>query len=303
MELLGFSGWTRLNEASEPTNQYLVKFPDPQLDREDRKALYYRILNEQLAKLYPNYKVDITPAGDYKDQVVFTYQDDDFGMFSDTGTTSPVTIILDHTGISVFLAIRQEMVKVIKKYANLFNTPGGNWEFVLSLTKYPLDELVRKVGLGVTGRWWSQEKEEPIPPTEDALDKLAFDKNANPVSFQEALFNYLQFLAFQEYFKAAIIGPYSTTTDSYAAEIEPKVTAALEMNFNEVDNSLIEKLTPILRDLYFHSDEKRPESKVAIPLLIKLLATIKEKSGNLAEVLEKVNKLNRLFGKNRNNSF
>lgn len=295
MELLGFSRWTQINEQEGSNEAYLVKFPNPREDQEERANLFYKVVNEELPKIYPNYKVEIEEAPSRQAKITFTYQDDDFSLFGDTGSTKPVTIFIEHTGFSVFTAIKQMSVYRLRVYANLFETPGLGDEFILTQKRDPIDLALRKTAYELAIRAASpqsiQSFDEPTPPSEEQLDKIAFGQVNSTDKFTKKLLIYTHYKGFYAYLKSVMTEPYTKTAEDYAAQIEPKVTEALQMDFNGVDMDAIEKLMPVIQDLYFHSNERRAESKIATPLLVKLLISIKEKSGNFNEFLREVNKV------------
>lgn len=295
MELLGFSRWTKINEAESSSESYLLKFPNPGEDQGDRKELFLKVINEELPKLYPNYQVEIEEAPGRQAKITFTYQDDEFSLFGDTGTTKPVTIFIEFTGLSVFTAIKQWSVARLRTYAHLFETPGLGDTFLLTQKRDPIDLALRKTAYELAIRAASpqsiQSFEEPEAPSEEQLDKIAFGETANIEAFTKKLLIYTHYKGFYAYLKSVMTEPYTKTVEDYAAQIEPKVTEALQMDFNGVDMDAIEKLMPVLQDLYFHSNERRAESKIATPLLVKLLVSIREKSGNFNEFLREVNKV------------
>lgn len=295
MELLGFSRWTQINEQEGSSESYLLKFPNPGEDQEDRKELFLKVINEELPKLYPNYQVEIEEAPSSQAKITFTYQDDEFSLFGDTGSTKPVTIFIEHTGFSVFTAIKQWSVGRLRTYAHLFETPGLGDTFLLTQKRDPIDLALRKTAYELAIRAASpqsiQSFDEPTPPSEEQLDKIAFGETTNTETFTKKLLIYLHYKSFYAYLKSVMIGQYTKTAEEYSTEIETKVTQALQMDFNGVDMDAIEKLMPVLQDLYFHSNERRAESKIATPLLVKLLISIKEKSGNLNEFLKEVNRV------------
>ena len=135
MELLGFSRWTKINEAESSSESYLLKFPNPGEDQGNRKELFLKVINEELPKLYPNYQVEIEEAPGRTAKITFTYQDDEFSLFGDTGTTKPVTLFIEFTGMSVFTAIKQWSVGRLRTYAHLFETPGLGDTFLLTQKK------------------------------------------------------------------------------------------------------------------------------------------------------------------------
>lgn len=294
MELLGFSRWTQINEQEGSSEAYLLKFPNPREDQEARKELFLRVINEELPKLYPNYRAEIVDNPNHRVQVTFTYQDDEFSLFGDTGSTKPVIASIEHTGFSVFTAIKQMSIYRLRVYANLFETPGLGDEFILTQKRDPIDLAFKKTAYELTIRTTSPQSihtfNEPTAPSEEELDKVAFGKDGGHVFIQK-LEKYLLYKSTLAYLKERVVGPYTKTAEDYAAQIEPKVTEALQMDFNGVDMDAIEKLMPVLQDLYFHSNERRAESKIATPLLVKLLVSIKEKSGNFNEFLREVNKV------------
>lgn len=295
MELLGFSRWTQINEQEGSSEAYLVRFKNPHNDQEERKELFYKVINEELPKAYPNYEIEIEDAPNRQAKITFTYQEDEFDLFTDTASIEPATIFIEHTGFSVFTAIKQMSIYKLRVYANLFETPGLGDEFILTQKRDSLDLALKKTAYELTIRAARPQSihnfEEPKVPSEEFLDQIVFKQVNSTDKFTKELLIYLHYKSFYAYLKSVMIGQYTKTAEEYSTEIETKVTQALQMDFNGVDMDAIEKLMPVLQDLYFHSNERRAESKIATPLLVKLLISIKEKSGNLNEFLKEVNKV------------
>jgi len=295
MELLGFSGWNRLHESSETLySQFEIKTGQ---HRQSDIDLILNTTKKAAADLFPNYKVEVRQEmRNYF--ITFTYQDDEFGLFGDTGTSKPIEI-----GINLFfvLNIGPKVMRHFKIFSKVYNQPKkeGFTSIIVSPREgQTIDDVLNKVAtqlVNISGPYTSSPS--PIEkPTESELDHLALADHTPEqlTKFSDKFNNYIQYLSIIDWLKESMIRQFVPNQEDYQEDLGKQVDIIMSSKLEGPDDPQLKTFFPTILKLHYDSQLGRVESKTAADLLAKVLSFLIKETGNQRGLFTSLGKLSRL---------
>jgi hypothetical protein len=292
MELLGFSGWNRLNESSETLySQFEIKTGN---HRQGDVDLLVSTTKKAATDLFPNYKAEVRQ--DMRNYfITFTYQDDEFGLFGDTGTSKPIEI-----GINIFfvLNIGAKVMRQFKIFSKVYNQPKkeGFTSIIVSPREgQTIDDVIDKVAAKLINQYASN-PEPPEKPTDAELDQLALaDHTPEQLrNFSDKFNDYMQYLTIIEWLKSSIIRQFVPSIEDYQEDLGKQVDIIMSAKLEGPDDPQLKTFFPTILKLYYDSQLGRVESKAAADLLAKALSFLIKETGNQRSLFTSLGKLSRL---------
>jgi hypothetical protein len=296
MELFGFNKWTLINESFD-SSYYQFDFKDPIDSLEERKTLAVNVIQAECQKLFPSYTTLVEVKDDI--MITFTLKEDDFSLFSDTGSTQPFT-----ANAPSFLRdsrIRQDAIRALDGNTKIFKQPRVSKKITILVIpgNKEIDAIIDRAsnGMATQSYYRHQEIETPL---ESNLDEITFGKG-DVYAFSRTLNTYLKYTYFIEYFKSSLVGKVKPSDNStvninsiLAIRAEGKSATQLSEEINDI--------LPVLRKLYYESEVNRYESKVSSDLFAKAITHLISQFGGTVELFKVLNKLSK-SSKNTYNLF